>query len=67
MVAMAREAARIRGLPRYLPTPAEISARCAEIREQWTAAETRRRWVRSVSSCAWFPPVSHVPIRRRHG
>lgn len=31
--------------PEYLPTPCEIAAGCERIRQEWTAAERRRRTV----------------------
>jgi hypothetical protein len=66
MLAIPRDVLRVRDAPRYVPTVAEIAAKCAEIRRHWTPAETRRRWARPLPT-DWFPPLTHVATRLRHG
>ncbi len=50
----------------YLPTPAEIRARCAQIRSEWSCGEERRRFVGThpddKSHREWTPPVVDMQI-----
>jgi hypothetical protein len=45
--------------PAYLPTPREIAAACAAIRQRWTPTEFRRRSAANVLKMTphdWTPP-----------
>ncbi|HUQ68298.1 MAG TPA: hypothetical protein VM165_02175 [Planctomycetaceae bacterium] len=64
MFTIPKEVLRVRDAPRYMPTPAEIAAMSAEIREAWTPAETRRRWAQPLP-ISWFPPKTSIAVRIR--
>jgi len=45
--------------PEYLPTPNQIIEECLAIRDSWSPAEKKRRWVRYSQELLdnhWLPP-----------